>query len=61
MTDFYEGQQVEVPEPLRWRKAKIITVVECRGEVPWQYLVEFPNGLRAHFDAAHIRAVVDDD
>ena len=60
MTQFHKGQEVEVTKgfdgnPLGWRKAKIIK----RGE-PYSktWMVEFPDGTRAMFDAEHIRAVV---
>jgi hypothetical protein len=63
MAQFHKGQEVEVQclecegAPL-WRKAKIFWPLQVgKGGVPrgknWQ--VEFPDGSRAVFDAAHIR------
>jgi len=52
MTQFHEGQEVEVwcfPDG-DWEKAKLIWI--------WPtYKVEFPDGSRASFDAEHIRGV----
>ena len=57
---FHEGQEVEVqyddgewgsPRDTIWRKA---TILDC--EVDY-YRVQFPDGTRATFDAAHIRPV----
>lgn len=59
MTQFHEGQDVEVCELLatefidegRWRKAKIV------GRHGQRYLVQFADRSTADFDAEHIRAV----
>lgn len=55
---FHAGQEIEARISYSprltggtWRKAKIL---EC--EVDY-YLVQFPDGTRATFDEAHIRAV----
>ena len=68
MTQFHEGQDVEVAisvpvicnqndppvyHELEWRKAKVIVVPGDRN----QFLVRFPDGSRAVFDAEHIRAI----
>lgn len=64
---FHAGQDVEVTDsryPLStfsWRKAKIagqVSVTYCGCDICNSgYEVQFPNGTRAVFDAAHIRAV----
>jgi hypothetical protein len=61
MTTFREGQDVEVlrdaPEysegVTAWRKAKIVSA-SAQGRETW--IVQFPDGTRAVYDAAHIRA-----
>jgi hypothetical protein len=71
MTQFVEGQEVEVKaykwSPLyqnsgrdvltTWRKAKIMTI-SPPGLEPVSASVIFPDGSRGVFEAAHIRAVV---
>ena len=67
MTQFHEGQDVEVYYPFSrsneaswpWCKAKIvrrdtITYCDCQ-QYNDGYEVQFPDGSRAVFDAAHIR------
>jgi len=72
MTQFHEGQEVEVAtlvagyalkqdEAGRWRKAKIVArLVNDRTTNLQRYEVQFPNGSRAIFDAEHIRAIQQD-
>jgi len=65
MTQFHEGQEVEVWKQPRedyqqpcWRKAKIAwQTTSCAPGNPKCYEVEFPNSTRAVFDADRIRAV----
>jgi hypothetical protein len=68
---FHEGQDVEVTDsryPLStfaWRKAWIVARQDWSDEVPpyvgepvcRKWLVQFPDGTRAVFDAEHIREV----
>jgi hypothetical protein len=66
MTQFHEGQEVEVvglmwdgldPESAwKWRKAKILYYVERTGGIDW-YEIEFANGTRGVFETDHIRAL----
>jgi len=62
MTQFHEGQNVEVADPNTdfgvWLKAKIVRepTTTALDKHPL-YQVEFPDGKRAVFDAEHIRAV----
>ncbi len=65
---FHEGQEVEVRaldadgtvgrafSLLGWRKAKIVYKTKVLHEDLPAYAVQFPDGTRAVFDAAHIRA-----
>jgi hypothetical protein len=67
MTQFHEGQEVEVcvhrtapsvsSNPTEWRKATILGALP--GKLPdgknRHYYVQFPDGSRAVFDEAHIR------
>jgi hypothetical protein len=65
MTQFHEGQDVEVaraPQGARpakcrvWEKAKIVSAIDYppTNVVHTQYEVQFPDGLRDVFDEAHI-------
>jgi len=68
MTQFHEGQDVEVETcshdleiaypaaGCRWRKAKVVND-DCiaRKDGLHCYLVQFPDGTRAIFDAEHVR------
>jgi hypothetical protein len=65
MTQFHEGQEVEVWGDIYpksggrltdWRKAKILND-DCiaRKDGVHCYTVQFPNGTRAVFDTEHIR------
>jgi len=62
MTQFHEGQEVEVA-PLSemfgaWRKAKIVEVDQRAVQTsPIKHLVEFADGTRGVFDADHIRSL----
>ena len=61
MTQFHEGQDVEVwgANMYPWRKAKIIAAELHRGAlgVPTgAYIVQFPDGTHDVFDEADIRA-----
>lgn len=75
MTQFHEGQEVEVARDVggmfpykNWRKAKLIRMAPDGGAIfnP-VYEVQFPepngkydvDGTRAVFDAEHIRAIED--
>lgn len=64
MTQFNEGQEVEVRHELAdgkwaasygWSKAKIMAGTELSSTE--KFVVEFADGTRAVFDADHIRAV----
>lgn len=68
MTQFHEGQEVEVVQPTNhpvegwpgyyWRKAKIVRDRAKSGRAPEGYeVVQFPDGARAVFDAKHIRVI----
>jgi hypothetical protein len=62
MTQFHEGQEVEIywefkRRAERWHKAKIVE--PPRSAYSTQCQVEFPDGTRGVFDADHIRAVAD--
>lgn len=76
MTQFHEGQEVEVQievalgdaydapmstaTEMRWRKAKIVEWAGADQAIynpPERWIVQFPDGSRAVFDAEHIRAV----
>ena len=73
MTQFHAGQDVEVRTAQReaspaapyggisnWCKAKIVNELCPATDWPTndvRYQVQFPDGTRAVFDAAHIRAV----
>jgi hypothetical protein len=63
MTQFHEGQEVEVathsPELMKtgWRKAKIVYKTKLMHEDRAGYAVQFPDGTRGVFSAEHIRAV----
>jgi hypothetical protein len=68
MTQFHEGQEVEVrfragPRDdlggfeITWRKAKIVSFDKHGGGY---VQVQFPDGSRAVFDAAHVRAIPPD-
>jgi hypothetical protein len=65
MTQFHEGQEVEVTrrDPSipnwNWRNAKIAQRRVGKGTY-CNYMVEFPDGTSAVFDAAHIRALGND-
>lgn len=63
MTQFHEGQDVEVWGTLgewdschTWLKAKIVRSLECE-ECGTLWKVEFPDGTRGIFDAGQIREV----
>jgi len=61
MTQFHEGQEVEVKwrDGIRygWKKAKIVwQATSCAPGNPKCYEVEFPDGASATFDADHLRA-----
>ena len=68
MTQFQAGQDVEVRKIAdgmnemhwSWRKAKVVND-DCiaRKDGLHCYLVQFPDGTRAIFDAEHIRPVND--
>lgn len=53
MTQFHEGQEVEVYDyrPGGWCKAKIVGPYRTSDYI----MVEFPDSTRAVFDAEHIR------
>ena len=62
MTQFHEGQEVEVTKgfdgnPLGWRKAKIVQIIwlDVIKHREHKFEVEFPDGTGAVFDTAHIR------
>ncbi len=61
MTQFHEGQEVEVRVSedgqiyREWRKAKIAYPV--KGNFAHSYFVQFPDGTRVVFDTEHIRAI----
>lgn len=63
MTQFHEGQEVEVllvakdiGDNAHWIKAKIVwKVTSCAPGNPKCYEVEFPDGARAVFDEERIR------
>jgi hypothetical protein len=62
MTQFKEGQQVEVlqygktsQDPDVWRKAKLGYALPTNDKALRSYRVEFPDGTRGVFDADHIR------
>jgi hypothetical protein len=66
MTQFHEGQEVEVAQdflrndgiaPHCWRRAKILTVSRP-NEPPQTASVIFPDGISAVFNAEHIRVVI---
>lgn len=57
MTEFHEGQEVEVR---CWRTAKIVEIfpaIEGKHSGDDAILIEFPDGTNAVFDYAHIRSV----
>lgn len=60
MTQFHEGQDVEVwgANMYPWRKAKIIRRYEPARPGHEDYRIQFSDGVRAVIDAAHIRAAV---
>ena len=68
MTQFHEGQEVEVWEVAAsaremvnhytWRKAKIVGITRIdpqANDEPVEYDAEFPDGTRRIFHANHIR------
>jgi len=71
MTQFHEGQEVEVATVLdadkivdgdrvfgEWRKAKIVGITRIdpqANDEPVEYDAEFPDGTRRIFHANHIR------
>jgi len=59
MTQFHEGQEVEVLFQATnwWRKAKIICQDRAPGYRGWH--VQFPDGTHGVFYAEHIRATPD--
>jgi hypothetical protein len=68
MTQFHEGQEVEVlTDPAfprgtyAWCKAKIVALTPYGNDgTTGHWHVQFPDGSRGAFDADHIRAVVSD-
>jgi hypothetical protein len=66
MTQFHEGQEVEVALGKRrwddgkyWRKAKIVCpAFPADKHGPEMFDVEFPDGTVAVFDADHIRVAL---
>ena len=61
MTQFHEGQEVEVRGVYRdpyWRSGKIVSheAYLHGAHEPDRYFIEFPDGTRAVLDAHHIRA-----
>jgi hypothetical protein len=63
MTQFHEGQDVEVlmaPKKHGFAcEAKIVEIAPVGHPAYW--LVQFPDGTRAVFDAEHIRAAEEED
>jgi hypothetical protein len=61
---FHEGRDVEVAYDMtslqerHWRKAKIVRPWPSYSGLRQFYLVQFPDGSRGVFDAAHIRAKI---
>jgi len=76
MTQFHEGQEVEVGVLVppgahhaffvEWRKATIthLAAASCTGgyhDMPARYAVQFPDGTRAVFDTERIKAIKSDE
>jgi hypothetical protein len=55
MTQFHEGQEVEIKIEHMWPKKARVTHVFVTGGAAGNYQVEFADGTRAIFDAEHIR------